>query len=191
MSTKTYQIHVELKGSKPRIWRRLLVPADVELSDLHKILQTAMGWTNSHMHHFAKDRNFYESPQPADDLWDSMGEDYTGLTLQKFLSKRNEKLTYEYDFGDGWEHTIKLEKIVKKDPDIDLPICTEGEMACPPEDCGGIWGYQELKKALNNPEHPEHEYYMEWLGNDFDPEEFSVMFVNEMLREEDYGVIGF
>jgi len=185
-----YQVKVTLKHSKPPIWRRLLVPADVELSDLHKIIQTAMGWTNSHLHQFIKNRNYYEPPPPADDMWDSIGEDYTGMMLSQFLQKKSDKFIYEYDFGDSWEHEIKLENILKEDKELDssLPMCIDGKKACPPEDCGGLPGYQELKKAINNPEHPEHEDYLEWVGEDFDPEEFDAGIVNELLREENYGV---
>jgi len=130
MNTDIYQIHVLLKGSKPRIWRRLLVPSDTELGDLHKIIQAAMGWTNSNLHQFVQNRNIYEPPAP-DDMWDSMGEDYTGMKLNQFLKKKNYKLTYEYDFGDSWEHEIKLENILREDEVLDssLPICIDGKMA--------------------------------------------------------------
>ena len=160
-----YQIHLSLNDLKPEVWRRIILPADVELSDLHKIIQTTMGWTNSHLHQFIHHRNLYEPPAP-ENVWDSMGEDYTGMRLDQFLEKKNDKLTYEYDFGDSWEHEIKLENILKKDKKLDrsLPMCIDGKMACPPDDCGGVWGYQELLEALNNPNHPEHEDYLDWEG---------------------------
>jgi len=188
--TKTiYQIHLKLKGSKPNIWRRLLVPSDVPLSDLHKIIQTTMGWTNSHLHQFIKDRTFYEPTPPVDDLCDSSGTDYTGLTLDELLKTKNDTMTYEYDFGDGWEHEIKLEAILPADEKGTLPKCTAGAMACPPEDCGGIWGFKEFKKIMKTPDHPEYEDYAEWYEGEFDPKMFDMEEVNEMLKDENYGVL--
>jgi hypothetical protein len=187
MATNIYQIRVELNGSEPEIWRRLLVPSDVLLSDLHKILQTAMGWTNSHLHQFIKGRNFYEPPAPDGELWDNSGIDYTGMALSEFLVKKNDTIEYEYDFGDGWNHDVKLEKMVET-TDSELPVCIDGAMACPPEDCGGIWGYQEFKKIMKNPNHPEYEDYVEWHGGAFDPEAFNMEAINEMLQDDNYGV---
>jgi len=188
MTANNYQIRIELLGSKPKIWRRLLVPSDVPLSDLHKIIQTTMGWTNSHLHQFIKDRNFYEPAPPADELWDSSGIDYAGITLDELLKTKNDTITYEYDFGDGWEHELKLEAILPADEKGQLPKCTAGAMACPPEDCGGIWGFQEFKKILKNPGHPEHEDYLEWYGGEFDPGAFDMEAINEMLQSDNYGV---
>lgn len=187
MKSNIYQIRVKLNGSEPEIWRRLLVPSDVPLGDLHKILQTAMGWTNSHLHQFIKDRTFYEPPAPEGELWDNSGIDYTGMTLNEFLLKKNDTIEYEYDFGDGWNHTIKLENMVEK-ADVGLPVCIGGAMNCPPEDCGGIWGFQEFKKIMKNPDHPEYENYFEWYGGEYDPEAFDMEAVNEMLQDDNYGV---
>lgn len=187
--TKTiYQIRLELKGTEPAIWRTLLVPSDVPLSDLHKIVQTAMGWANSHLHQFAKGNRFLEPPQPEDGMWDSSGENYTGMTLDEFLQKKNDVITYDYDFGDGWEHEIKLEAILPADETIKLPKCIAGAMACPPEDCGGIWGFQEFKNIMKDPSHPEYEGYFEWYGGEFDPGAFDMEEINEMLQVDNYGV---
>jgi hypothetical protein len=186
MSSTAYQIKLELSGSKPKIWRRLIIPADMLLSDLHKVIQTAMGWTNSHLHQFVKGRVFLEPP-PEDDFWDSTGIDYTDYTISRLLEKKNDKIVYEYDFGDGWEHTIKLEKVIEGF-DGTLPVCTGGALNCPPEDVGGIWGFQEFKKAMKNPSHPEHEMYKEWVGEHYNPEYFDADEINEMLREDNFGV---
>ncbi|MGF1671352.1 MAG: plasmid pRiA4b ORF-3 family protein [Balneolaceae bacterium] len=188
MTSTIYQIHLELKGSKPKIWRKLLVPSDIPLSDLHKIIQTAMGWTNSHLHQFIKGRTFYEPPPPDGVTWESIGINYTGLSLNEFLTKENDRITYEYDFGDGWEHDVKLKKILPSEGETNLPKCIGGAMACPPEDCGGIWGYQEMLTAIKNPNHPEHEDYMEWLGEEFDHEYFNSEEINELLQDDNYGV---
>ena len=186
MSVSAHQIKLELSGSKPEIWRRLIIPADILLSDLHKVIQTAMGWTNSHLHQFMKGRVFLEPPM-EDDFMDSTGIDYTGYTIDSLLEKRNDKIRYEYDFGDGWEHIITLEKVLKE-YDGELPVCTGGAMNCPPEDVGGIWGFQEFKKAMKNPSHPEHEMYKEWVGEHYDPEYFDLNEINEMLKEDNFGV---
>ncbi|MCC5915676.1 MAG: plasmid pRiA4b ORF-3 family protein [Balneolaceae bacterium] len=186
MATKAYQIRLELAGSKPKIWRKLIIPADMLLSDLHKVIQTTMGWTNSHLHHFIKGRVFLEPPID-DDFLDSVGIDYTGYTVDNLLEKKNDKIRYEYDFGDGWEHIITLEKVVNN-VDGELPVCTGGALNCPPEDVGGIWGFQEFKKALKNPSHPEHEEYKEWVGEHYDPEYFDLDEVNEMLKEDNFGL---
>lgn len=187
MPTNTYQIRIELNGSQPKIWRRLLVPPDVTLSDLHKILQTAMGWTNSHLHQFIKNQDFYVPPAPGGELWDDSGIDYTGMTLNEFLVKKNETIEYEYDFGDGWNHEITLEKMVGK-TDGNLPVCIDGAMAGPPEDCGGIWGFEDFKEIMKNPKHPEYEDSLEWYGREFDPEAFDIDKVNEKLQKDNYGV---
>jgi len=186
MSTTAFQIKLELSGSKPKIWRRLIIPSDMLLSDLHKVIQTAMGWTNSHLHQFIKGRVFLEPP-PEDEFWESSGIDYTGYTISKLLEKKNDKIVYEYDFGDGWEHIIKLEKVIEEYEGT-LPVCTKGALNCPPEDVGGIWGFQEFKKAINNPNHPEHEEYIEWIGEHYDPDYFDVDEINEMLQEDNFGV---
>ena len=166
-----------------------MVPSNISISDFHKILQTAMGWTNSHLHQFIADRQHYEPPTPEDEFWESFGEDYIGLTLDDFLEEENDKITYEYDFGDGWEHTIKLEQIVSDDKNTELPKCIAGAMACPPEDCGGIGGFQEFKKIIKDPKHPNHDSYLEWIGGSYDPETFDKEQINKSLSDKNYGVI--
>jgi len=190
MST-VYQIRVSLNYIRPEIWRRLLVPDDVLLSYLHNILQTAMGWTNSHLHQFIVNRNFYEPPAPDDMQIDSWGTPYTGMTLNEFLTDENDTIEYEYDFGDGWVHEIKLEKIIDAGSESeyeykeeDLPVCIDGENACPPEDCGGPPGYQELQKVLDNPDHPDYNHYKNWFGSNFDPAHFNLKGVNNLLQKD-------
>src|SRR5699024_1134754 len=143
MGSNTYQIKVELSDISPRIWRRLLVSSDVLLSDLHEILQIAMGWTNSHLHQFIKDRDFYVPPAPEGMMLDSFGTDYTGFRLNDLLPEPKEEIIYEYDFGDGWQHEIALEKVLEGKKAATLPICVAGARHCPLEDSGGPWGYTE------------------------------------------------
>jgi hypothetical protein len=138
-----------------------------------------MGWTNSHLHQFIKNKEFYAEPS----LEDEMGTiDYSKIKLSAMLKKEKDTFKYEYDFGDSWEHTLLLEKILPIDSNIKYPVCIDGKMNCPPEDCGGVWGYSDLLKILSDPKHEEYEDYIEWLGNDFDPNEFDLEEINMMLR---------
>jgi hypothetical protein len=189
--TKTiYQIQISLKEFRPKIWRRLLVPSDILLPDLHKIIQTAMGWTNSHLHQYIKNREYYGLPSKDD--WDDFPiNDYRKIKLSHLLKKEKDKLTYEYDFGDNWQHDILLEKILPYDDSFKSPVCLAGEMSCPPEDCGGVWGYADMLEILKNPDHEEYEEYLEWLGGEFDPEYFDKEEVNEMLTKKNFGGIEF
>ena len=193
MANKIYQIQVALKECKPKIWRRLLIPSNLLLSDLHKIIQTAMGWTNTHLHQFIKNRTYYTVKMEGDDMWDEMDNvDYKKMKISDLLTKEKERISYEYDFGDGWQHEVILEKILPVDDTIKYPICLTGKMNCPPEDCGGVWGYENMLEILKQPKHEEYEELVEWLGDeDFDPEYFDKEEVNELLREKDYGCESF
>ena len=180
MSKEIYQIQIALKGSKPKIWRRLLIPSDLLLSDFHKIIQISMGWTNSHLHQFIKNRTYYTVRMPDDDLWDEMDNiDYKTMKISDLLKKNKEKIIYEYDFGDGWEHDIILEKRLPIDDKITYPICLTGKMNCPPEDCGGIWGYEHNLEVLADKNHPDYEEIHEWMGDDVTPEFFDLKKINE------------
>ncbi len=192
MTNKIYQIQIALKGFKPKIWRRILIPSDILLSDLHEIIQTTMGWSNYHLHQFVDGRTYYSVPTPGDDIWDDMDSiNYKKkkTRISQLLISEKDKIVYEYDFGDGWEHEILLEKILPVDKTIKYPICIKGKMNCPPEDCGGVWGYADMLEIIKDPTHEEYENYMGWLESGFDPEEFDIEAVNEMLQDEDYGCI--
>lgn len=185
MTKQIYQIRISLLGSKPMIWRRVLVSSDILLVDFHKIIQTVMGWTNSHLHQFVTGRDFYA----PEEFEIEETKDSRKVKLNSILSEENEKVKYEYDFGDGWLHDILLEKILPFDKTAQLPICTGGKGNCPPEDCGGIWGYKDLLTIISNPKHKEYEETTEWLGGNFDPDFFDIKEINEMLKEEDFGCI--
>lgn len=175
-----YQIKVSLVGLKPPVWRRILVPSTITLEKMHDVLQISLGWTDSHLHQFVVGRRCYGVPDP--DFRDSM-VDEQGVRLSQLLKKEKDSLRYDYDFGDGWEHKVQLEKVLPFDPDITLPRCIKGRRACPPEDVGGTWGYEEFLKGLADPSHPEHAMYVEWIGGTFDSEDFSADEVNELLSE--------
>ena len=188
MTNNIYQIQIALKEFKPKIWRRILVPSDLLLSDFHKIIQTTMGWTNSHLHEFNKDKLSYLKKSDNDLMWDDRYQiDYKGIKISDLLKDEKKKIFYEYDFGDGWSHEILLEKILPVDNKIKYPVCIKGKMNCPPEDCGGVWGYSDMLEILSQPNHEEHEEFIEAYGDDFDPEYFDKDEVNELLREKNYG----
>jgi hypothetical protein len=178
MAQKIFQIQISLNGFKPKIWRRIQLKSDTLLPDLHDIIQITMGWKNYHLHQFIKNREFYAEPS----LEDEMGTiDYSKIKLSAMLKKEKDSMKYEYDFGDGWIHTILLEKILPVDPNTMYPVCLAGKLHCPPEDCGGVWGYSDLLEILKDPKHEDYEDSIEWLGDDFDPNEFNLELINAYL----------
>ncbi|MFW6019909.1 MAG: plasmid pRiA4b ORF-3 family protein [Bacteroidales bacterium] len=187
MTKPVYQLKITLKGSSPEIWRRVIVDPDVLLVDFHRILQTTMGWTNSHIHLFHDGKHEY-SPREfeVEDTIDSRS-----VKLNEILSDENKRILYEYDFGDGWIHEILLEKIIKDKDKGQIPRCIDGERNCPPEDCGGMGGYEALLEIISDPD-PDHEEYkeiMQWLGGSYDPDYFNKEEVNEQLSQKDYGCL--
>lgn len=177
-----YQIKVTLLGTKPPIWRRLLVPSSLTLAQLHDAVQTAMGWQGGHMHEFRAGQRYFGKPDPE---YRSMGmdpvENERTVRLSEVLRKTGTKLIYTYDLGDSWEHAIVLEKQLPVDPIASYPVCTDGQLACPPDDCGGIPGFYDLVEAIADPNHKQHKELRDWLGYDFDPLAFSIDSVNQML----------
>ncbi|MBL7111168.1 MAG: plasmid pRiA4b ORF-3 family protein [Bacteroidales bacterium] len=181
MTKTAYQIQIALKGSKPKIWRRVLIPSGMLLSDLHYVIQIVMGWTNTHLHEFIHNGISYS--EPDDEMLDGLdAEDSTSVKVFDLLEREKDSLIYEYDFGDSWEHQIILEKVLPATGGIQLPVCLDGKMNCPPEDSGGVWGYAEMLEILKQPERDEYEEYIDWLGDEFDPEYFDKDEVNQVLR---------
>lgn len=178
-----YQIKVTLAGVRPPIWRRILVPMDLRLDRLHAVLQIVMGWTNSHLHQFIVGDDYYSDPRFELDELDLEIFDERKATVEEVLPRVRSKAVYEYDFGDSWEHLLVVEKRLAQDPALEYPLCLEGERACPPEDCGGVGGYDDLLLVLEDPKHEEHEEMLEWLGDTFNPEAFNAAHVNEQLRQ--------
>lgn len=180
--TLVYQLKITLRGvSKPPVWRRVLVPADITLNDLHGVIQQAMGWDDYHLHVFTTGWREYGSPDP--ELGHASDK---SVRLSEVLAGPGDRLRYTYDFGDDWEHDVVVEESLVAEPKQTYPRCVAGKGACPPEDCGGVWRYTWLKEVLADPSHEEHQDMLEWLGleagEDFDPKEFSVEAVNSRLR---------
>jgi len=179
-----YQLKVTLEDISPKIWRRIQVPADISLPQLHAVLQIAMGWTNSHLHGFIVDDIFYTEPDP-DEIggFDSNNEDERRMRLSQIAPQVGANFVYEYDFGDSWDHKIVVEQILEPDPNAQYPRCLDGKRACPPEDVGGVYGYPEFLAAIRNRKDPEHDSWLEWVGGKFDPEMFDLQKVNDLLRQ--------
>jgi hypothetical protein len=174
-----YQIKVTLKDSKPPIWRRIQVTSDTDLYELHHILQVVMGWEDYHLHQFIIGGRYFGQPHP--DYGFEM-VDETTVELNQVVSGVKTKFAYEYDFGDSWEHTLLIEKILPLEAGKHYPTCLTGRRACPPEDCGGVWGYDYLLEVIQNPDHPEHEHLLGWVGDGFDPEAFDLDEINRALK---------
>ncbi|MFO1055125.1 MAG: plasmid pRiA4b ORF-3 family protein [Planctomycetota bacterium] len=175
-SPKTFQIKVSLRDVRPPIWRRLQVPSNISLPELHEVLQAAMGWHDCHLHLFRVGDDRYAPPGD----WEPLGEDSRDVALVDLAAKKGARLVYEYDFGDGWTHDIVIESVLPEP--CGRPQCTGGRRRCPPEDCGGPWGYAEFLEALADRSHERHDELREWYGDDFDPAEFDVDQANAAVQ---------
>ncbi len=167
---------VTLAGVRPPIWRRLVIPGTMTLCDLHQAILGVMGWYGGHLHTFHVGRKTYGDPSDVDDV-----NDEECVTLNRLLRYRVKQFTHTYDFGDDWQHTVAIEKSEPAVEGISYPVCVGGKRNCPPEDCGGVWGFRELLAILADPSHPGHADQVDWLERGFDPEEFSIERTNTRL----------
>lgn len=177
-----YQLKITLRDIRPPIWRRVQVRSDATLGHLHWLIQFAMGWTNSHLHSFSIQGVDYSMAMPDFGLDDLDMRDEQPIKLSKVVTGEKFKFLYLYDFGDSWEHEVLVEKVLTAEKETHYPACLKAKRACPPEDCGGTWGYQELLEAIKDPDHPEHALRLEWLGSSFDPEEADLDEINDLLK---------
>lgn len=177
-----FQLKITLVGMKPPIWRRIQI-RDCTLGDLHQIIQIVMGWENCHMHQFMIDGERYGAPARDDLDFGLEMKNEKKLRLSQIVPKSGKKVRfrYEYDFGDGWLHEIAFEKLVEPEAKTKYPRCLDGARSGPPEDIGGVWGYEEYLEAIANPKHERHDEFMEWNGG-WDAEKFSVEAINKGLR---------
>ena len=174
---QVYQFKIALRDTKPPIWRRIQIPETYSFWDLHVAIQDVMSWSDYHLHQF-------EIIDPTSETKVRIGipegdfdTEFLPGWKQKiadYFSMENRSADYAYDFGDYWEHKIELEKILPREKGVNYPVCIKGKRACPPEDCGGIGGYEEFLEAIKDPKHEEHEEMLEWIGGEFDPEHFDV-----------------
>jgi Plasmid pRiA4b ORF-3-like protein len=179
---EVYAIKVTLIGTRPPVWRRILVPRDITLRNLHRTLQTVMGWTNAHLHQFVLPgtRNF----GLRQGFGGKVGNE-NRTTLGALLDFPGAKLLYEYDFGDCWRHELLLERVLLGDESF-RQVCVAGERPCPPEDSGGPAGFAELLKAFQEKDHPEHDYAREWLSDHFASGSFNPDEINRRLHRRRY-----
>jgi len=175
-------------GFRPPIWRRVEVDGNISLGELHLVIQIVMGWEDAHLHQFIVDDIYYSTPYPGMEDWGMMDymRDANEISLRQVAVEVGVRFIYKYDFGDSWEHVIRVEQIKEPEAGVFCPVCLTGKRACPPEDVGGIWGYEEFLSALQNKNHPEHEMYSEWIGGTFDPENFDLEESNRMLSFLDF-----
>jgi hypothetical protein len=178
-----YQFKITLLDTKPTIWRRIQV-IDCTLTDLHEYIQAAMGWWNYHLHQFEIGGELYSQPAPDGDDFGMEFKDETKVLLSKLIPKsgRRSRWVYEYDFGDGWRHEILFEGFPPVDSKAKYPLCLEGERNCPPEDCGGPWGFLEYLDAIRDPRHEQHKELLKWRGP-FDPEAFDAKKATREMRK--------
>jgi hypothetical protein len=191
LKSQVLQFKIEMAGIRPAIWRRILVPSDYNFWDLHVAIQDAMGWKDYHLHHFEimgkGKRNEVHIGIPDFDGFPDLQEVYPGweIWVLAYFNDLGIEAGYLYDYGDDWWHRVKLEGYIHREMNTKYPLCTGGERACPPEDCGGVSGYAEVIKILSDPRHPDHKDMRRWAGKDWDPEKFdpgSIRFDNPYKR---------
>ena len=176
----TLQLHIELRGSKPKIWRRVLVPETIALAKLHAVIQAVFGWSGAHLHEFQVGEQRFGTPDPEYDAWGEVRSERTTRLAGALGGART--MNYVYDFGDNWQHRIKVEKTLPPAPAGTLPMCVAGANATPPDDCGGIYGYYDFLAAVSDPNHPEHAEMTEWIGRPWNPNAFDLEDANFRLR---------
>lgn len=184
VSTAIYQFKITLMGLKSPIWRRIQV-ADCTFDKLHEHIQTAMGWTNSHLHQFKINGKIYGDPALLVELFDDSNcVDSTNTHISRILPDSGKLFSfiYDYDFGDRWSHEVLFEGCLQKRLGKSYPLCIEGKLACPPEDVGGIDGFHVFLKALANPKHRRHDEFVKWAG-DFKPKAFDVQRATRKMKE--------
>ncbi len=188
-NSSTFEFKIQIKDiSKPPVWRRVTVPSYFSFFQFHYIIQVVFGWTNSHLYQFSE--KFFGSEKVLTTIYEDheVGDEQQieaeDVLLSDVFNKENQKYTYTYDFGDSWEHLITLEKII---PEVArMPHLLDGKGACPPEDCGGVWGYENMKKVLEDKSHPEYMEYRQWLGleskESWNPNAFDVEEIQNVLN---------
>ncbi|MGH6920708.1 MAG: plasmid pRiA4b ORF-3 family protein [Geminicoccaceae bacterium] len=178
MASAALVLKITLCGLRPPVWRRVRVSADSSLRMLHLVIQAAMGWQDYHLHEFEIGDRRYGEPDDDPLPGDEPTHNESNVKLGALLERGVERFRYVYDFGDGWEHEIVVEKVEPLDPEQPYPSLITGKRACPPEDCGGVHGYLRLLEVLADPTDEEHAELKEWAGDDFDPERFDADTIN-------------
>ena len=169
----TLVLRISLNDIQPEIWRVIEVAGPGTLGDLHGAVVGAMGWDDSHLHSFMVGDTWYS---PVYESMETVGDDEESVTISEALPEVGSSIKWLYDWGDGWDHTITVEKTGTMQEGTTYPILHDGARACPPEDCGGAWGYMDILAMLDDPNYEpqmlERDELMEWVGPDFDPDRF-------------------
>ncbi len=177
LAGKVLQFKITLRYIKPPIWRRILVPGDHSFWALHVAIQDAMGWFDYHLHEFEifnprkKALQLIGLPDDESQVGQATLPSWRA-PIRKFISATNGRASYTYDFGDHWQHVVVLEKILPAEPDREYPVCVGGRRKCPPEDCGGVGGYDRFIEAVTDPSDDEHKELLEWVGGQYDAAAF-------------------
>lgn len=172
------QFKVTLREIEPAIWRRILVPVRYSFWDLHVAIQDSMGWLDYHLHLFRvrepESGDVVEIGIPPDELFEDEFPCIPGwdVAIADYFTEPGDNAEYLYDFGDDWQHVVTFEAMVDRVAKTPYPKCVTGSRACPPEDCGGVRGYENLLRVIADPSDEEYESMMEWLGREYDPEAF-------------------
>ncbi|HJX53159.1 MAG TPA: plasmid pRiA4b ORF-3 family protein [Polyangia bacterium] len=177
-----YQLKITIVDIEPAIWRRVLVPAETTLDQLHKTIQAVFGWWDYHLHQYVVDDRHYGLPDPeySDELPEMFDE--RNVALRDVFGA--DTIVYEYDFGDDWKHSVEIESVtMASDPNVQYPVCTGGARACPREDCGGTPGYFRVLEILGDPMHEEYREMKTWVGKKYDPEKFDLVAIDRALRK--------
>jgi hypothetical protein len=172
------QVRITIEDVVPTVWRGLLMPGAVSLAKMHRMFQTAVGWTDSHLHAFTMGNQRYGihfDDYPEDEI------DENEVTVMRAVGEHR-RFSYEYDFGDSWEHTVVVDEVTTSTRGLKFAVCIDGQNACPPEDCGGVGGYAELLESLADPGHQDHDRAVQWVGDSFDPTFFDLVSVNVALQ---------
>lgn len=175
----THQLEITLRNVKPAVWRRVVVPSSWHLGKVSRVIETAMGWDGYHLHAFEIGRTRYGQRDPD---WDLDLDDESEAKLGDVLGEVKAKMRWDYDFGDGWEHDVLVEAIEESEVPLRTAICLAGSNACPPEDSGGPWGYENILDAIADPTHPDHADMRDWIGEAFDPKAFDLVGTNAALQ---------
>jgi hypothetical protein len=186
-------LRIELEGIHPTIWRSVIIPKSANLGWVHAVIQVSMGWTNSHLHQFRLGDQILSDPTFKMNEFedDPPVTDENTLTVGQVVQGKTSGLVYEYDFGDSWSHLLTFSEASEGQAAVEnRAVCLEGSRACPPEDCGGSPGYEDLLEALGNKKHPEHRAMKQWLGRPYDPEAFAVDKVNRCLAKLPWPKVG-
>lgn len=179
----TLQLHIELRGTKPKVWRRVLVPETITLAQLHLVIQATFGWIDGHLHEFDVGGERIGVPDPEYDTHGEVRDERKARLASVLRENEVAALDYVYDFGDNWRHRIKVEKKLEPMPKEMLPLCIAGANATPPEDCGGVYGYYDFVAAVSDPSHPDHAHMTEWIGRPWDVKAFDIENANSWLRD--------